>query len=665
MKEKMFFISIALLAFLLNPASGAVIRINDSSAQPLGTNVTSITLNEMNNFGSANIELYYNSSVVRVTSASLGFSGYGGSLTPNINNTIGKATFLITALNGPNSPLTLVNVSLQAVGSAGQTSSLGLVVPTLANASGTSVSSTVQNGTFLVLSGTVPNLTGVNVTPQAQTIQTGQTLQFTATAVYSNGNTVDVTSDAAWNSSNPAVGTISTTGLFTAISAGVANITATYQGYTGTATVAVATQVVPKIRINNASAPVNGTNTTQITLTNMSNFGTATIDLYYNPGVVRVTSASIGFSGGTLTPNINNTIGKTRFVITAPSGANSPLTLVNVGLQAIGSANQTSSLGLVVPTLADAAGTQVSSTVQNGTFLVLTGPAINLTGVGVTPQTQTIQPGQTLQFTAIAMYSNGNTVDVTSDAIWSSSNTSVGTISAGLFTAISVGVTNITASYQGYTGTATATVATQVVPKIRINNASAPVNGTNTTQITLTNVSDFGTATIDLYYNSSVVNVASASIGFSGYGGSLTPNINNAIGKARFIITTTAIPGPNSPLTLVNVNLQAVGSAAQTSALGLVVPTLAKTDGTSVTPTVQNGTFEVMSVIAGDVTGNGAVDSIDAMFVAQYVAGTRATLPQQQAGDVASPPCGTIDSIDAMFIAQYVAGTRQSLQLCS
>jgi parallel beta-helix repeat protein len=69
-------------------------------------------------------------------------------------------------------------------------------------------------------------------------------------------------------------------------------------------------------------------------------------------------------------------------------------------------------------------------------------------------------------------------------------------------------------------------------------------------------------------------------------------------------------------------------------------------------------------LIPGDVTGNGVVDAIDSMFIAQYVAGTRLTLPQQQAGDVASP-CGSIDAIDSMFVAQYVAGTRPSLQLCS
>jgi M6 family metalloprotease-like protein len=203
---------------------------------------------------------------------------------------------------------------------------------------------------------------------------------------------------------------------------------------------------------------------------------------------------------------------------------------------------------------------------------------------------------------------------------------------------------------------------------VRINGSSALPLGSSVTSITLSEMNNFGSANIELHYNSSVVRVTSASLGFSGYGGSLTPNINNTIGKATFLITATDIPGPNSPLTLVNVNLQAVGSAGQTSPLNLSVVTLAFTNGTSATPTVNNGTFNIPGtlppVIPGDVTGNGFVDAVDSMFLAQYVAGTRATLPNPVAGDVASP-CSSIDAIDSMFVAQYVAGTRPSLQLCS
>lgn len=63
--------------------------------------------------------------------------------------------------------------------------------------------------------------------------------------------------------------------------------------------------------------------------------------------------------------------------------------------------------------------------------------------------------------------------------------------------------------------------------------------------------------------------------------------------------------------------------------------------------------------IKGDIDGDGAITSIDAMMISQYVAGTR-NLTQEQLYRADVNCDGKVDSIDAMFIAQYVAGTRTS-----
>src|SRR5262249_22152646 len=52
---------------------------------------------------------------------------------------------------------------------------------------------------------------------------------------FSDNTTQVVTSQAAWQSSSPAVATVSSAGLVTAVSAGVADITATYQNVSGSA----------------------------------------------------------------------------------------------------------------------------------------------------------------------------------------------------------------------------------------------------------------------------------------------------------------------------------------------------------------------------------------------------------------------------------------------
>jgi hypothetical protein len=72
------------------------------------------------------------------------------------------------------------------------------------------------------------NLIGVSLTPTSPTIAVGQTQTFNAMAEFSNGAaSQDVTSTATWESSIPAVATISA-GKATALTAGESTITVSY-----------------------------------------------------------------------------------------------------------------------------------------------------------------------------------------------------------------------------------------------------------------------------------------------------------------------------------------------------------------------------------------------------------------------------------------------------
>jgi hypothetical protein len=75
----------------------------------------------------------------------------------------------------------------------------------------------------------------------------GQTGQVTATAFLSDGTRQDVTTQASWQSSNPAVITISATGLMTSVTSGVVTITATYQGKSNGMNVAVNIASLPNV----------------------------------------------------------------------------------------------------------------------------------------------------------------------------------------------------------------------------------------------------------------------------------------------------------------------------------------------------------------------------------------------------------------------------------
>jgi Big-like domain-containing protein len=86
----------------------------------------------------------------------------------------------------------------------------------------TTAASTVSS---IAVTGTVPGIGGAS--------------QFTATATMSSGTTQDVTSLAAWTSSNPADAAVSSSGVVTGVAAGPAVINATYSSVTGSDSITV------------------------------------------------------------------------------------------------------------------------------------------------------------------------------------------------------------------------------------------------------------------------------------------------------------------------------------------------------------------------------------------------------------------------------------------
>lgn len=66
--------------------------------------------------------------------------------------------------------------------------------------------------------------------------------------------------------------------------------------------------------------------------------------------------------------------------------------------------------------------------------------------MSVTPTNNLVTPGGTANFYATGTLGNGSTADVTSSVTWTSSNTGVATISAGVVTGVSVGTSTITAT---------------------------------------------------------------------------------------------------------------------------------------------------------------------------------------------------------------------------
>ncbi|WP_429018782.1 Ig-like domain-containing protein [Aeromonas allosaccharophila] len=89
-----------------------------------------------------------------------------------------------------------------------------------------------ENGTQYTSISTVtvtgPSYTSLTVTPTTWNSGVGASAQITATAHYSDSSTKTVTNSASYSSDNPAVATVSATGLITLKTAGSAKITTTY-----------------------------------------------------------------------------------------------------------------------------------------------------------------------------------------------------------------------------------------------------------------------------------------------------------------------------------------------------------------------------------------------------------------------------------------------------
>jgi len=259
----------------------------------------------------------------------------------------------------------------------------------------------------------------VVVTPGQSSMQTTKTAVLTATA-RDAGGAVLTGKTFIWASSDPSVATVSPAGVVTAIAAGAVTIAATTDGVTGTAAVTVV---------------AGGGNTDP-----------DVASLTVNPGSVSLAPGATG-----------------QIVATTRDGGGSVITNKPITWSTSNNAVATVSQTGMVTAVTDGSTTITAASgglTASATITVLTsgGGPIPVATVSVTPSTSTIATGATVQLSATTRDANGNTL-VGRSIVWSSTNTSVATVSAaGLVTAVSAGAAIINAVSEGVTGSATVTV---------------------------------------------------------------------------------------------------------------------------------------------------------------------------------------------------------------
>ncbi len=260
-----------------------------------------------------------------------------------------------------------------------------------------------------------PVVTTIEVTPATATLGIGKTRTFQATVLDQFDKPMTGVA-VTWTCSDGAIGTVDGTGTFTALAGGIATITASSGKVSGTATVTVTAEnpVLERITVTPS--------TTTVAVGGARAFAAACYDQF--DGLMTGVAVTWTCSDGAI-----GTVDGTG-TFTALAGGIATITA---------SSGKVSGTATVTVTAGDQA--------EPGTA-----------SLKITPPRATLDVGDDQKFIVIACDQNGNVVSAGVVA-WTSSDEAVGTIGAdGIFTALSTGMTTVTATAGDLSAEAAVTV---------------------------------------------------------------------------------------------------------------------------------------------------------------------------------------------------------------
>ena len=376
-------------------------------------------------------------------------------------------------------------------------------------------------------------LDSIAITPYSASFAAGITQQFTITGTYSDGSTRNLTSQSTFSTSNPAVATVTSTGASAGLARGVVPgsvaITATVSGQTAsTQSVTVTTATLVSITITPNSPSIADGTSQQFTATGTFSDGT-TRDLSSqvvwsssNPQTLTIDAngdaTSDGVGSAQVTATLNGVSSTSGQVTVTPATIVSLVVTPATTLLAKGTTQQmtatatytdattqnlsstvswTSSNGAVASIdgngLATGTGvgnTTLTATYQGGTPQVKTAStssfqvtAATLVSIAFSPASPSVAAGSSTQETVTGTFSDGSTQDLTSSAMYTSSNPAVVTVgSGGLLTGVAPGSSTVAVSVDGMTSDFLATVTNATLVSIAITPTNPPPFAKGTTQ---------------------------------------------------------------------------------------------------------------------------------------------------------------------------------------
>ena len=363
-------------------------------------------------------------------------------------------------------------------------------------APGKTTISVFYNGMSATASLTVTPATLANivVTPITTVVGVNGNVQFTATGVFSDNSTQDLSSQVVWSSSNGAFATINSMGLASGISAGSLTITATSGAISGSATLNVTTATLQTITISPDSPIVPPHSRTQLTaIGHFSNGSTQVLSgvtwrsskpqyaMVSSSGVLRtkntknkpvtITAKLNGISGSTVVTVTSMTVQSVTIQPANPTiaaGTKQQLSLIGTYSDGVTQIDLTASARWQTSNYADAvvnrqglvsgvaAGTVTVTGSVNGvasanTTVTVTNATVQ--SITVTPANPTIALGSSQQFAASGLFSDGSTQDITNVVTWTSSTPTVAVVNQnGMAASATHGTTMINATLTSITG---------------------------------------------------------------------------------------------------------------------------------------------------------------------------------------------------------------------
>ena len=483
------------------------------------------------------------------------------------------------------------DVTAQATWSSNKTS-----VATV-NASGmvTAVASGTANITATV--GTVngsrsltvtPILSSIVVAPASSTTVVNTTDQLTATGVWSDGSTQDLTVQVTWASADSTIASIDDSGMATGVAPGTSRMTATLGSIAGFTDLTVDAPTLTSIVITPNAASVPAGISQPFVATGVFNNG-ATQDLASATwGSTDSTIASVDGSGNattvaagtvTISATSGTVTGMTTFTVL-------PAALVSITLSpaspslALGTTTQITATGLFTDgstqilsvtwqtsdsTVATVDGNGNVTTVALGNVtLTATSGSINaqasltvtpavIASIAITPANPSIPAGFVQQFIATGTFTDGTKQDVTNTATWMSSTGSVATVSAsGLASSLASGNSTITATLGLVSGSTNLQVTAAVLQSITVSPQSLLMTTGTTSQLMATgHYSDSSTQNLSSVAAWTSTDATIASVDSSGL----------VSGRQPGTVTITASSGgmnATTTVTVANHTLQAI-----------------------------------------------------------------------------------------------------------